>query len=104
MTLPMWVGALVVALWLAYTRTGRVVAVVGVVLIVLIGLKRALVRDAGGCEPLGVACKVDLQPTWAGPCLGTAGGAVTSEDGRYVLLSGGSPEARATCIDIRIYR
>jgi hypothetical protein len=73
------------------------------ILVALVGLKRALVRGAGACDA-GTACRLDLQPTWAGPCFSSGGGAIGSGGGRYFLVTDGVGAAEAICIDIRITR
>lgn len=102
MSIPWWVAALVVILWLILTRVGRIVGVVAIALLVIIGLQRVFFRTAGAC-PLGAPCRVELQSSWRGPCFSSTGGAIALEAGKRFLVADGSVAATATCFDIRVY-
>jgi hypothetical protein len=103
MTLPWWIALLVLALWLLLTRTGRIVAGIALGILVVVGLQRALFRGTG-CELSTDACHVELEPRWAGFCWSSPGGAIATENGQYVLVGDGLSAAKATCLDLRIYR
>lgn len=104
MDIPWWAGVLVLILWLILTRVGRIVGVVALCVLIVVGLHRVFFRTAGVCGVTGTACHLELQPRWAGPCFSSAGGAIASEGGSYMLIADGTVLATATCFDLRFYR
>jgi hypothetical protein len=88
----------VVVLALIFTRAGRALATLAIVIVLAIAAYRIFVRS-NACEASD--CRIELQPAWAGPCL-PASGSVVKFDGRYYLT--GETGARAYCLDARFWQ
>lgn len=99
---PGWLVAGFIALLILWmSPRGRALLILTLVAFVSVAALKSMTRSET-C-PGNADCLVDLQPTWAGPCFPSNGGAVLKSDGRYYLTGPGS-EAQATCVDWRVWR
>jgi hypothetical protein len=80
----------------------RALVILCVVLFLAVAAAKSLLRSQG-CGGAG-ECLVDLQPTWAGPCFPTNGGAVLKTEGRYYLTADAGAPGGATCMDWRFWQ
>ena len=79
----------------------RALLIFSLIIFFLMAATKTLLRpqECGAGE-----CLVQLQPTWAGPCFPSNGGAVLKVDGHYYLTADPQASGGATCVDWRFWQ
>lgn len=100
---PGWIVAGIVGLFILWANQRlRALLIFGFIVFLVIAALKTITRSEY-C-PGGGDCLIELQPTWAGPCFPSNGGAVLKTDGRYYLTAEADAAAGATCLDWRVWR
>jgi len=101
---PGWLIVGAVAFLIIWTNPRlKGLLVLSILLFVLLAASKSMLHSetcAGEAD-----CLVHLQPTYAGPCFPTSGGAVLkTTDGNYYLTAESGASGGATCVDWRFWR
>lgn len=95
--------ACVVIVAILFNRRLRIVFFVSLIVFIAVAASRVILRN-GSCPSTSSECVVELQPSWAGPCIPSERGAILKVDDRYYLAADAGTEATARCLDWRIWK